>query len=283
MDSGKRVNSKTINVGANLGYCAGSNRGVTADPGMPYAHHYMYSTYLRALTLLLPLSAAALPSDFAGLKLGQNLGATKKFLFDKGHNIIYPDGKILWAKGEKTFKPEDLKKTISGEAKSGQICTVSFDPLSPKAKHPHIQSFNCGVVKGKELNTETVIDSYIISHFMTDKDEKAFYLTYLFNLKTAKPAGAGLIGKLGEPDTVNSGQPCPAFIKEELKLRPGAAAHGCFVAIWLPDGSEVMATAIGFGANLQNGKVARLELWDMEAQKKVEAQKASKAADDLGF
>jgi len=243
----------------------------------------MHFTYLTAILLLTPLAATALPSDFAGLKLGQNLGATKKFLFDKGHNIIYPDGKILWSKGEKSFKPEDLKRTISGEAKSGQLCTVSFEPLTPKTKHPHIQAFNCGVVKGKEINSDRVIDSYIVSHYMTEKEEKAFYLTYLFNLKTSKPAGAGLVGKLGEPDTVNAGQACPGFLKEDLKLKPGAANHGCFVAIWLPDGSEVMATAIGHGPNLTHGKVARLELWDMGTQKQVEAHKASKAADDLGF
>ena len=239
----------------------------------------------KVMFLLLSLtstSALAMPSDFAGLKLGQNLGASKKFLLEHGHNIIYPDGKILWAKGEKSFKPADLQKTISGESKSGQLCTVSFDQLTPKTKHPHIQTFNCGVVKSKDVNSDRVIDTFIISHFMTDNSEKAFYLTYMFNLNTAKPAGAGLIGKLGEPDTVNPGQTCPNFVKSELKLT-AKNSNTCFVAIWLPDGSEVMATAIGHGVNLQNGKIARLELWDMDAQKKVESFKASKAADDLGF
>jgi hypothetical protein len=226
----------------------------------------------------------ALPSDFAGLKLGQNLGSTKKFMFERGHNIIYPDGKILWSKGEKSFKPEDLKRTISNETKTGQLCTVSFEPLTPSGKHPHIQSFNCGIAKtkGADINPDRVIDTYIVSHLMTDKDEKAFYLTYMFNMKTAKPAGAGILGKFGEPDTVNSSQPCPTFIKSEMRLK-ASNEKSCFVAIWLPDGSEVMATAIGHGSNLRHGKVARLELWDMEAQKKVESFKASKAAQDLGF
>jgi hypothetical protein len=239
-----------------------------------------------AIVALFSGSALALPSDFAGLKLGQNLGASKKFLIEKGHNIIYPDGKILWSKGEKTFKPADLARTISGESKNGQLCTVAFEPLSPNAKNPHIQSFNCGVVRTKgnnDLNSDRVIDTFIISHLMTEKDEKAFYLTYLFNLKTAKPAGAGIYGKFGEPDTVNAGQPCPSFVKSELGLKGPAADKGCFVAIWLPDGSEVMATAIGHGTNLNHGKIARLELWDMEAQKKVESFKANKAAQDLGF
>lgn len=227
--------------------------------------------------------ALALPNDFAGLKLGQNLSDTKKFLLGKGHNIIYPDGKILWSKGERTFDPTDLQRTITTESKSGQICTVSLEELTPKAKHPHIQTFNCGAVKSKELNTERVIDTYIVSHLMTEKDDRAFYLTYLFNMKTTKPAGSGLIGKLGEPETVNTGQPCPAFVKSELRLKPGAAAHGCFVAIWIPEGSKVMATAVGFGSRLQTAKVARLEMWDMDSQRQVEDFKATKAANDLGF
>jgi hypothetical protein len=241
---------------------------------------------LKSIALVCALFSGlshALPSDFAGLKLGQNLGASKKFLFEKGHNIIYPDGKILWSKGEKTFKPADLQRTISGESKTGQLCTVSFEPLLPNAKHPHIQAFNCGAVKINDpSNTDRVIDTFLISHLMTEKDEKVFYLTYMFNMKTSKPAGAGILGKFGEPDTVNSGQPCPNFMKTELRLK-ASAEKNCFVAIWLPDGSEVMATAIGFGPNLQRGKVARLELWDMETQKKVESFKANKAAQDLGF
>ncbi len=236
------------------------------------------------LALLSPV-VVALPSDFAGLKLGQNLEATKKFLLERGHNIIYPDGKIVWAKGEKTIKPEDLPKTISTESKSGQLCTVTLEPVLPKAKLPAIQTFNCGVVKNKDTaeNSDRVIDTYIISHYIDEKakSEKAFYLTYLFNLGTSKPAGAGLIGKLGEPDTESAGQACPPFIRTALKYK--RSSSNCYVAIWLPDGSESMATAVGFGTNLRTGKVARLEVWELETQKKVEAHKATKAADDLGF
>lgn len=259
--------------------------GVTYPPAEDYPLIYMKTAISIICCALFSGFAWSLPSDFAGLKLGQNLGATKKFLIERGHNIIYPDGKILWAKGEKTFKPEDLQRTISGESKSGQLCTVNWESLSP-AKHPHIQSFNCGVVRTKgnnDISPDRVIDTYIVSHLMTEKDEKAFYLTYLFNLKTTKPASAGIMGKFGEPDTVNSGQPCPSFVKSELNLKGSAADKGCYVAIWLPDGSEVMATAIGYGANLRHGKIARLELWDMDAQKKVENAKANKAAQDLGF
>lgn len=227
----------------------------------------------------------ALPTDFAGLKLGQNLEATKKFFLDRGHNIIYPDGKIIWSKGEKTVKPEDVQRTISAEAKNGQICTVTVEPLLPKAKMPAIQTFNCGVSKSKDtpVNSDRVIDTFIVSHYLDDKSksEKAFYLTYMFNLATVKPAGAGIIGKLGEPDTETSQQACPPFIRSELKYKKSSS--NCFVAIWLPDGSESMATSVGFGSNVRSGKIARLEMWELDTQKKVEAHKNTKAADDLGF
>ena len=282
LESRNRVNGKTINVGASLGYGTGSNPQVTGGPQMAYSLKYMQFKVLLLIISLLSAVATAMPNDFAGLKLGQNLGASKKFLLELGHNIIYPDGKILWSKGEKTFNPADLQKTISGESKSGQLCTVSFDPLSPKTKHPHIQTFNCGVVNSKDINPDRVVDTFIISHFMTDNSDKAFYLTYMFNLDTAKPTGAGLVGKLGEPDTIDAGQTCPGFVKAELKLK-GKDLNGCFVAMWLPAGSAVMATAVGFGVSLRKGKVGRLEIWDMESQKKVESFKASKAAEDLGF
>jgi hypothetical protein len=209
----------------------------------------------------------ALPSDFAGLKLAQKVEATQKFLSEKGFNVVYPDGKIV----------------NSAAPKPNQLCTVTMEPLLPKSKLPAIQSFTCGVTKAKDpSNGDRVIDTYIINHFLHEKvDEKAFYLTFMFNLKTIKPAGAGLIGKMGEPDTVNANQACPPFIIQDLKLKKND--NSCFVAIWLPDGSQVMATAVGHGANLQNGKVGRLEIWDMELQKKVESHKATKAADDLGF
>lgn len=232
--------------------------------------------------------AWALPSDFAGLKLGQNLEATKKFLLEKGHNIIYPDGKIVWAKGEKTFKPEDIQRTITTESKSGQLCTVTVEPLLPKSPMPAIQTFNCGVAKDKNttVDTERVIDTYIVSHYLDDKakSDKAFYLTYMFNVDTAKPAGAGLIGKLGEPDTESTNQPCPPYIhgngKAAKNRRP---ANNCFIAIWLQDGSQNMATVVGQGGNLRTGRVAKLDLWELSTQKKVEAHKDTKAADDLGF
>lgn len=230
-------------------------------------------------------SAVALPNDFAGLKLGQNLEDTKKFMLEKGHNIIYPDGKIIWAKGERTFKPEERERTITSESKSGQLCTVTIEPILPKVSNPAIETFKCGVVKTKEnaVNNDRVIDTYIVSHYLDEKkkSEKAFYLTYMFNTQTAKPAGAGLIGKLGEPDTESSNQACPPYIKADLKYK--RAGNNCFVAIWLPDGSQSMATAQGYGPNLRTGKVAKLEIWELETEKKVEAHKATKAADDLGF
>lgn len=244
------------------------------------------SIQILVLTIALnsPL-ASALPNDFAGLKLGQSVEETKKFLLEKGHNIIFPDGKIVWAKGEKTFKPEDMRKTISAESKSGQICTVSIEPLLLKGPLPAIQTFNCGIVKDKKTpsNDDRVIDTYIISHYLDEKSktDKAFYLTYMFNMGTSKPAGAGLIGKLGEPDTETPTQTCPPFIRSEFKGK--RAASNCFVTIWLPDGSQAMATAVGHGANLRSGKVGRLEIWELDTQKKVEAHKATKAANDLGF
>lgn len=213
--------------------------------------------------------ALALPNDFAGLKLNQSLQDTTKFMQEKGHNIIYPDGKVVAA-------PKPV---------AGQLCTFSVEPLLPKKDFPAIETFNCGVVKGKEPNNpDRVIDTYIVSHYAESKsDEKAFYLTFLFNLKTIKPAGAGLIGKLGEPDTVTFGQACPSFIVDELKLKKHAAEKACFNAVWLPDGSDVMASVVGFGKGLTQGKIGRLEIWNMALQKKVDSHKASKAASELGF
>ncbi len=237
------------------------------------------------ITLLNSPFAEALPNDFAGLKLGQSMEATKKFLLEKGHNIIFPDGKIVWAKGEKSFKPEEIQRTISEESKSGQLCTVDIEPLLPKSATPAIQTFSCGVVKDKKtpVNNDRVIDTFVVSHYLDDKSksDKAFYLTYMFNTDTSKPAGAGLIGKLGEPDTETSGQACPPFIRDDRKAK--RATSNCFVTIWLPNGSQSMATAIGRGQNLRSGKVARLEIWELDTQRKVEAHKDTKAADDLGF
>ncbi len=258
---------------------------MTRARDLPYANPYM-NIQIAVLSALLNSSlATALPNDFAGLKLGQNVEATKKFLLEKGHNIIYPDGKIVWAKGEKTFKPEDMQRTISVESKSGQLCTVTTEPLLPKTQMPAIQTFNCGIVKDKKtpVNNDRVIDTYIISHFIDEKNktDKAFYLTYMFNTDTSRPAGSGLIGKLGEPDTETPAQTCPPFIRSGVKGK--RSVHNCFVTIWLPDGSQAMATAVGFGQNLRTGKVARLEIWELDTQRKVEAHKATKAADDLGF
>ena len=219
------------------------------------------------LSAYISFSATALPSDFAGLKLGQKVEATQKFLAEKGFNVVYPDGKIV----------------NSPQPKPNQLCTVTVESLLPKVKLPAIQTFTCGVAKAKDpSNGDRVIDTYIINHFLHEKGEdKAFYLTYMFNLKTIKPAGSGIIGKMGDADTVNGNQACPPFVIRDLKLKKNE--NNCFVAIWLPDGSQVMATAVGFGANLHSGKIGRLEIWDMELQKKVEAHKATKAADDLGF
>ncbi len=238
------------------------------------------SATLALIGLLITHAVWALPSDFAGVKLGQDLEASKKFLLERGFNVIYPDGKIVWAKGEKSVKPAELKKTISEETKAGQLCTVTDEALLPKGERPAIRTFKCGVVQGKDPNPDRVIDTYIINHFLDEKDkgERAFFLTFMFNMKTVKPTGAGIVGKLGEPDSVTHGQPCPGFVKKQFKR----AKNSCYIAMWLPDGGA-MATVIGLGTNLRSGKVARLELWDIELQKKVENHKASKAANDLGF
>ncbi|MGE4133488.1 MAG: hypothetical protein AB7F86_17755 [Bdellovibrionales bacterium] len=239
--------------------------------------------WFAVLTAYFAGSGWALPSDFAGLKLGQGIEETKHFLLEKGHNIIFPDGVIIWSNGKKQEKVPSVKSILLSESKAGKLCTVNDEKLVAKSEFPYVKTFDCGVTAGKSTDLDRVIDTYVVRHLFESGSGsgKAYHLEIFFNMKTHKPAGRGIIGKLGEPDSLNTDQPCPQFIREALKM--SKPDNSCFIAMWLPEGAQIMATVVGYGNKMLTAKIGRLELWDMEAQKKVESFKSKKAANDLGF